>query len=88
VEPRHRHPDLGARDSCAAFEKPRPASEIPYEVVARRPGDVAVLRSRTRVQGRTPTWAGQATGLTLEQACADSFRWQSANPNGYATDED
>ncbi len=63
-----------------AFEKAS-GVEIPYEVVARRPGDVAASFA-------DPTKAQEELGwhaeLSVEQACADTYRWQSANPNGYA----
>lgn len=54
---------------------------VPYDVVARRPGDIAQC------------WADPTQALTLlrwkatrslEQMCEDSWRWQSGNPTGYA----
>lgn len=55
--------------------------ELPYEVVPRRPGDVAACWA-------DPTRAEQTLGWraarTLEQMCADAWRWQSMNPGGYA----
>ena len=55
--------------------------EIPYEVVARRPGDVAAsFADPTKAQAEL----GWRAELSVEQACADTYRWQSANPNGYA----
>ena len=55
--------------------------EIPYEVVARRPGDVAAsFADPTKAQAEF----GWRAELSVEQACADTYRWQSANPNGYA----
>jgi len=55
--------------------------ELPYEVVPRRPGDVAACWA-------DPTRAEQTLGWraarTLEQMCADTWRWQSMNPGGYA----
>jgi UDP-glucose 4-epimerase len=62
-----------------AFEKAS-GKTIPYDIVARRPGDVAscyadVTKARNELQ-----WHAEKT---LEEACADSWRWQSQNPNGY-----
>jgi UDP-glucose 4-epimerase len=55
--------------------------ELPYEVVPRRPGDVAACWA-------DPTRAEQTLGWraarTLEQMCVDAWRWQSMNPGGYA----
>ena len=54
---------------------------IPYEIVARRPGDVAACYA-------DPTLARQRLGWRarhdLDRMCADSWRWQTLNPNGYS----
>ena len=55
--------------------------EIPYEVVARRPGDVA---SSFADPAKARAELGWQAGLTIEQACVDTHRWQAANPNGFA----
>ena len=55
---------------------------IPYRVGPRRDGDVAVSYadpSRAR-----DWWSWKAT-RTLDEMCADSWRWQSANPQGYTS---
>jgi UDP-glucose 4-epimerase len=54
---------------------------VPYEIVARRPGDIAACyadpgRAREQLQ-----WQARRG---LDAMCADSWRWQSMNPNGYA----
>ena len=55
--------------------------QIPYEIVARRPGDVAASYA-------DPTRAARELGWTarrgLDEMCADTWRWQSQNPHGYA----
>jgi len=55
--------------------------DIPYRVGPRRPGDVAACYA-------DPTRAAQLLGwhaaLDLERMCADSWRWQRMNPNGFA----
>ncbi|MGO0575608.1 UDP-glucose 4-epimerase GalE [Ornithinimicrobium panacihumi] len=62
-----------------AFERAS-GRPIPYEIVARRPGDIASSYA-------DPTRAEQELGWratrTVEDMCADSWRWQSANPEGY-----
>lgn len=62
-----------------AFEKAvgRP---IPYQVTHRRPGDVARCYADPSKAERELGW--KATH-TLEQMCADSWRWQRSNPQGY-----
>ena len=56
------------------------ARKIPYKIVGRRPGDVAASYA-------DPTTAQKELGWTaerdLDQMCADAWRWQSQNPDGY-----
>lgn len=54
--------------------------DIPYEVVARRPGDVAACYASPALANTELNWHAE---LTIQQACTDSWRWQSQNPNGY-----
>ena len=56
--------------------------EIPYRVVARRPGDDPATYADPSLAARELGW--QAT-RTIDEACADSWRWQSQNPAGYGT---
>ena len=54
--------------------------EIPYEIVARRAGDIATsLADPTKAQ-RELDWRADRN---LEVMLADSWRWQSKNPNGF-----
>ena len=66
-------------DVVKAFEKAS-GVKINYKIVDRRPGDVAVCYS-------DPTKAYEELGWKAERGidemCADSWRWQSQNPNGY-----
>ena len=62
-----------------AFEKAS-GVKIPYRVTDRRAGDAAVSFADPTKAKRELDW--QAT-CTLEQMCADSWRWQSHNPRGY-----
>jgi UDP-glucose 4-epimerase len=54
--------------------------EVPHEVVERRPGDIAECYA-------DPTLAAEALGWRasrgLEEMCADAWRWQVENPEGY-----
>ena len=54
---------------------------VPYRFVDRRPGDVAALCADTSLAERALGWKAQ---LGVERMCADAWRWQSGNPDGYA----
>ncbi|MCL2471152.1 MAG: UDP-glucose 4-epimerase GalE [Propionibacteriaceae bacterium] len=53
---------------------------IPFEVTARRPGDVAATYCSPAKAAQDLNWTA---GLTIVDACRDSWRWQSNNPGGY-----
>ena len=53
---------------------------IPYDVVDRRPGDVAMCYADAT---RARTLLGWEARRGLGEMCADAWRWQSANPNGF-----
>jgi UDP-glucose 4-epimerase len=53
---------------------------IPYSVVERRPGDVAQYWAGVEIATRVLGW--KAT-RSLHDMCADGWRWQRANPDGY-----
>lgn len=63
----------------SSFEE---ASEkkIPYRITNRRPGDIAACFADTSKAEKDLSW--KAT-RTVAQACIDSWRWQSKNPQGY-----
>jgi UDP-glucose 4-epimerase len=54
--------------------------ELPYEIQARRPGDVAACWADPARAERELGWRAVRT---LELMCADAWRWQSMNPTGY-----
>ena len=54
---------------------------IPYEITDRRPGDIAASYADASKAKRELDWQ---TVYSIEQACADSWKWQSNNPNGFA----
>ncbi len=54
--------------------------DIPYQVMARRPGDVAVSYADPSLAARELGWRAERN---LADMCADAWRWQSQNPNGY-----
>ncbi len=54
--------------------------DVPYEVVAARPGDLAEAVADPR---RANDELGWRAVRSLDEACRDSWAWQSANPNGF-----
>lgn len=63
----------------STFEKVTGQS-IPYEIVERRPGDVASCYADTTKAETLLNWKAEKT---LEDMCASSWAWQKANPDGY-----
>ncbi len=57
----------------------RPA---PYEIVARRPGDIAACWADPTLAERLLGWKAE---LGIERMCEDTWRWQRLNPSGYGT---
>jgi UDP-glucose 4-epimerase len=53
---------------------------VPYQLVPRRPGDVAQSYADPSLAHQRLGW--RAT-RSLEQMCADAWRWQTLNPSGY-----
>jgi UDP-glucose 4-epimerase len=66
-------------DMVRAFEAAS-GRAVPYRIVDRRPGDIARCYADPALAQRELGW--QAT-RDLGEMCADSWRWQSANPRGY-----
>lgn len=62
-----------------AFERAS-GRAVPYEIVARRPGDIAECWSDPSKAERELGWKAERG---LEQMMADTWRWQSMNPEGY-----
>jgi UDP-glucose 4-epimerase len=54
--------------------------DVPYEIVERRPGDLPTSFADPSKANKELNW--QAT-RSLDEMCADAWRWQSNNPNGY-----
>jgi UDP-glucose 4-epimerase len=53
---------------------------VPYEIVDRRPGDVATCYADPTLARRLLGWNARRG---LDTMCADAWRWQSANPKGF-----
>jgi UDP-glucose 4-epimerase len=54
--------------------------DLPYEVVGRRAGDVLDLTANPTRANKELGWKAKHT---LEDACADLWRWTENNPQGY-----
>lgn len=66
-------------EAIAAFKRAS-NRDIPYEIAPRRDGDIAEIYAKPDKAQKILGW--RAT-RSLEDMCADHWRWQSANPNGY-----
>jgi UDP-glucose 4-epimerase len=67
-------------DMIKAFERVS-GRKIPYEIVARRPGDIATVYASPDKSAELLGWKAQ---YTLEDMCRDTWKWQSENPMGFA----
>ena len=54
---------------------------VPYALVPRRPGDAAACYADPQLAAELLGWRAQRD---LAAMCADSWRWQQLNPNGFA----
>ncbi|MDD3765831.1 MAG: UDP-glucose 4-epimerase GalE [Eubacteriales bacterium] len=66
-------------DMVKAFERAS-GRKVPYKIVKRRPGDIGMCYA-------DPSKAEKELGFkavhTIDDMCADTWRWQEGNPNGY-----
>ncbi|MBU3143394.1 UDP-glucose 4-epimerase GalE [Clostridium sp. CF012] len=67
-------------EMIAAFAKAS-GKEIAYKLVDRRPGDIAECYSDPI---KAESELGFKAKKTIDDMCADAWRWQYNNPNGYA----
>ncbi|HEV8691647.1 MAG TPA: UDP-glucose 4-epimerase GalE [Ideonella sp.] len=63
-----------------AFERAS-GRPVPYRIVDRRPGDLPAFWADATLAREQLGWQTQRD---LDAMCADSWRWQSCNPDGYA----
>ncbi|MEQ1662980.1 MAG: UDP-glucose 4-epimerase GalE [Thiobacillus sp.] len=66
-------------DMVRAFEAAS-GRKVAYEIVARRAGDVAQCWADPSRAAKDLGWRAQ---FDLARMCADAWRWQQANPDGY-----
>jgi UDP-glucose 4-epimerase len=67
-------------DMVHAFEAAS-GKKVPCRIVARRPGDVAQCWADPSRAAHDLDWRAE---YDLPRMCADAWRWQSGNPEGYA----
>jgi UDP-glucose 4-epimerase len=67
-------------DVVRSFEKAS-GRPVPYEIVARRPGDVASCYADPAAAAKLLGWQAQ---FGIERMCVDHWRWQEKNPRGFA----
>ncbi len=66
-------------DVIHAFEKAC-GHELPYEIKPRRAGDIATCYCDPRKAREELGWEAE---YGIDEMCADSWRWQTMNPEGY-----
>ena len=66
-----------------AFEKAC-GHEIKYQIKERRAGDIAMCYCDPAKAKKELGWEAQ---YGIDEMCADSWRWQSQNPDGYNTEK-
>jgi UDP-glucose 4-epimerase len=67
-------------DVVKAFEVAS-GKPVPYELVGRRPGDIAECYADPAAAAKLLGWSAEHG---IERMCADHWRWQSQNPRGFA----
>ncbi|PHH74527.1 hypothetical protein CDD80_3010 [Ophiocordyceps camponoti-rufipedis] len=80
--------NLGSGRGSTVFQMINAFSEVvgrklPYDVVARRPGDVLNLTANPSLANKELGWK---TEIPMEKACEDLWRWVKNNPQGYRQD--
>jgi len=83
--PRHRVVNLGTGRGHSVLEvvksfEAASGRPIAYDIVARRPGDVAECYADVTRASESLGWKAQRG---LDAMCADSWRWQQRNPQGF-----
>ena len=79
--------NLGTGNGYSVLDVVRAASKvvgraIPYEIGPRRPGDVPAVWADPTMARELLGWSATRT---LDDMCADHWRWQQSNPDGYAS---
>lgn len=67
-------------DMIKAFEKAS-GKKVSYKIVQRRLGDISTCYSDSSYAKEVLNWEPKKN---IDDMCADSWKWQSKNPNGYS----
>ncbi len=62
-----------------AFERAS-GKTVPYDIAPRRPGDIAACYADVSLAERLLGWKAKRD---IDAMCIDTWRWQTANPDGY-----
>jgi UDP-glucose 4-epimerase len=68
-------------DVVRAFERAS-GKTVPFNIVARRPGDIAACYADPAEALKLLNWRAVRG---IDEMCADSWKWQRQNPNGFDT---
>ncbi len=68
-------------EMVSAFERAS-GRKVPFDIVQRRSGDVAVCYSDASLAQVSLNWRAE---LDIHRMCEDTWRWQMCNPNGYSS---
>jgi UDP-glucose 4-epimerase len=79
--------NLGTGTGYSVLDVVRAASkavgrDIPYEIGPRRPGDIAAVWADPAHARELLGWSASRS---LDAMCADHWRWQESNPEGYGS---
>lgn len=66
-------------EAISSFEKAS-GKKISYKIVARRPGDLATCYADPSRANKELRWTAE---YNIDRMCADAWRWQKNNPNGF-----
>ncbi len=77
--------NLGTGNGCSVLDivknfEAATGVKIPYVIEERRPGDIATCYSSAKKAEEELGWKAE---YGIREMCADSWKWQSMNPNGY-----
>ena len=77
--------NLGTGTGCSVFDvlhsfERACGKTLPYKITPRRPGDVPACYADPGKAERELGWKAEKV---LDEMCADSWRWQKSNPEGY-----
>ncbi len=79
--------NLGTGRGTSVFElvhafEAASSQKVPYEIAPRRSGDIVSCYADATKANQELNWKAEKS---IEDACRDSWRWQSQNPNGFAS---